>query len=198
MADQAVSVDLAINDFMTNLWQAIVIILVCSFVSLGVRPGTVVALAIPLTMAIVFAVMDVANIDLHRISLGALIIALGMLVDDAMTTVDAMLRRLGAGDSPDQAATFAYRTLAAPMLIGTLVTIAAFVPIGFAKSSAGEYTFSIFSVVAISLIVSGWWRWSSGRCSARRCSSRRRSRRPNPSRASWCCCTAASCRPRSA
>jgi multidrug efflux pump subunit AcrB len=98
--------------------------------------------------------MDVVNIDLHRISLGALIIALGLLVDDAMTTVDAMLRRLGAGDSKDQAATFAYRTLAAPMLIGTLVTIASFVPIGFAQSSAGEYTFSIFSVVAISLIVS--------------------------------------------
>ena len=154
VADQAVTVDLAIGDFMTSLWQAIVIILLCSFVSLGVRPGAVVALAIPLTMAIVFAVMNVANIDLHRISLGALIIALGMLVDDAMTTVDAMLRRLGAGDTPDEAATFAYRTLAAPMLIGTLVTIAAFVPIGFAKSSAGEYTFSIFSVVAISLIVS--------------------------------------------
>ncbi len=154
VADQAVTVDHAINDFMTSLWQAIVIILACSFVSLGVRPGTVVALAIPLTMAIVFAVMDVAHIDLHRISLGALIIALGMLVDDAMTTVDAMLRRLGAGDSPDQAATFAYRTLAAPMLIGTLVTIASFVPIGFARSSAGEYTFSIFSVVAISLIIS--------------------------------------------
>jgi multidrug efflux pump len=154
VADQAATVDVAINDFMTSLWQAIVIILACSFVALGVRPGTVVALAIPLTMAIVFAVMDVANIDLHRISLGALIIALGMLVDDAMTTVDAMLRRLGAGDSPDQAATFAYRTLAAPMLIGTLVTIASFVPVGFAKSSAGEYTFSIFSVVAISLIVS--------------------------------------------
>ncbi len=154
VADQAVTVDHAISDFMTSLWQAIVIILVCSFISLGLRPGTVVALAIPLTMAIVFAVMNVAQIDLHRISLGALIIALGMLVDDAMTTVDAMLRRLGAGDSPDQAATFAYRTLAAPMLIGTLVTIASFVPIGFAKSSAGEYTFSIFSVVAISLIVS--------------------------------------------
>ena len=154
VADQAVTVDHAINDFMTSLWQAIVIILACSFVALGVRPGTVVALAIPLTMAIVFAVMNVAHIDLHRISLGALIIALGMLVDDAMTTVDAMLRRLGAGDGPDQAATFAYRTLAAPMLIGTLVTIASFVPIGFARSSAGEYTFSIFSVVAISLVVS--------------------------------------------
>jgi len=154
VADQAVSVDVAINDFMTSLWQAIVIILVCSFVSLGGRPGAVVALAIPLTLAIVFAVMDVANIDLHRISLGALIIALGLLVDDAMTTVDAMLRRLGAGDSMDEAATFAYRTLAAPMLVGALVTIASFVPIGFAKSNAGEYTFDIFSVVAISLIVS--------------------------------------------
>ena len=128
VADQAVTVDVAINDFMTSLWQAIVIILVCSFVSLGVRPGAVVALAIPFTLAIVFAVMDVANIDLHRISLGALIIALTLLVDDAMTTVDAMIRRLGAGDTSDQAATFAYRTLAAPMLIGTLVTIASFVP----------------------------------------------------------------------
>ena len=154
VADQAVSVDVAINDFMTSLWQAILIILVCSFVSLGVRPGAVVALAIPLTLAIVFAVMDFAHIDLHRISLGALIIALTLLVDDAMTTVDAMIRRLGAGDTKDEAATFAYRTLAAPMLIGTLVTISSFVPIGFAQSSAGEYTFSIFSVVGISLIVS--------------------------------------------
>ncbi|WP_153145041.1 efflux RND transporter permease subunit [Dechloromonas sp. H13] len=154
VADQAVSVDVAINDFMTSLWQAIIIILVCSFVSLGGRPGAVVALAIPLTLAVVFAVMNIANIDLHRISLGALIIALGLLVDDAMTTVDAMLRRLGAGDSMDEAATFAYRTLAAPMLIGALVTIASFVPIGFAKSNAGEYTFDIFSVVAISLIAS--------------------------------------------
>jgi len=154
VADQAVSVDIAINDFMTSLWQAIIIILVCSFVSLGGRPGAVVALAIPLTLAVVFAVMNVANIDLHRISLGALIIALGLLVDDAMTTVDAMLRRLGAGDSMDDAATFAYRTLAAPMLIGALVTIASFVPIGFARSNAGEYTFDIFSVVGISLIAS--------------------------------------------
>ena len=154
VADQAVSVDVAIGDFMTSLWQAIVIILVCSFVSLGVRPGTVVALAIPLTLAIVFAVMDVAHIGLHRISLGALIIALTLLVDDAMTTVDAMLRRLGAGDSKDDAATFAYRTLAAPMLIGTLVTVSSFVPIGFAQSSAGEYTFSIFAVVTIALLVS--------------------------------------------
>jgi multidrug efflux pump len=154
VADQAVSVDVAIGDFMTSLWQAIVIILACSFLSLGVRPGTVVALAIPLTLAIVFAVMDGLHIGLHRISLGALIIALALLVDDAMTTVDAMIRRLGAGDSKDEAATFAYRTLAAPMLIGTLVTISSFVPIGFAQSSAGEYTFSIFAVVAIALLAS--------------------------------------------
>jgi len=154
VSDQAVTVDLAINDFMTSLWQAIIIILAASFVALGVRPGSVVALAIPLTLAIVFAVMEIAHIDLQRISLGALIIALTLLVDDAMTTVDAMIRRLAAGDTKEQAATFAYKNLAAPMLSGTLITIAGFVPIGFARSSAGEYTFSIFAVVAIALITS--------------------------------------------
>lgn len=154
VADQAVTVDLAINEFTTSLWQAILIIIAASFVALGIRPGAVVALSIPLTLAIVFPIMDFFHIDLQRISLGALIIALTLLVDDAMTTVDAMIRRLAAGDSMDSAATFAYRTLAAPMLTGTLVTIAGFVPIGFAASTAGEYTFSIFAVVGISLIVS--------------------------------------------
>ncbi len=154
VADQAVTVDLAINEFTTSLWQAILIIIAASFVSLGVRPGTVVALAIPLTLAMVFPIMEAFHIDLQRISLGALIIALTLLVDDAMTTVDAMIRRLAAGDSKEAAATFAYRTLAAPMLTGTLVTIAGFVPIGFAASTAGEYTFSIFAVVGIALIVS--------------------------------------------
>jgi multidrug efflux pump subunit AcrB len=154
VADQAVTVDTAISEFTENLWQAIAIIIVCSFLSLGVRPGAVVAAAIPLTLAVVFPLMMLAGIDLQRISLGALIIALALLVDDAMTTVDAMIRRLAAGDSKDQAATFAYRTLAAPMLSGTLITIAGFVPIGFAASSAGEYTFSIFAVVGIALIVS--------------------------------------------
>jgi multidrug efflux pump subunit AcrB len=113
-----------------------------------------VALSIPLTLAIVFPLMLAAGIDLQRISLGALIIALTLLVDDAMTTIDAMIRRLAAGDRKDQAATFAYRMLAAPMLTGTLVTIAGFIPIGFAASAAGEYTFSIFAVVAIALVVS--------------------------------------------
>jgi multidrug efflux pump subunit AcrB len=154
VADQAVTVDEAINDFTDSLWQAILIIMAASFVALGMRAGSVVALSIPLTLAIVFPLMSVFGIDLQRISLGALIIALTLLVDDAMTTIDAMIRRLAAGDSKPKAATFAYSSLASSMLIGTLVTIAGFVPIGFARSSAGEYTFSIFAVVGIALIVS--------------------------------------------
>jgi multidrug efflux pump subunit AcrB len=154
VADQAETVDAAIGDFMESLWQAVVIIIVVSLIALGARAGAVVALSIPLTLAIVFPMMMIAGIDLQRISLGALIIALTLLVDDAMTTVDAMLRRLAKGDSKPQAATFAYSALAAPMLTGTLVTIAGFIPIGFAASSAGEYTFSIFAVVGIALITS--------------------------------------------
>ena len=154
VADQSATVKSAIAEFMTSLWQAIAIILVVSFVSLGIRPGLVIALAIPLTLAIVFAVMQLVNIDMQRISLGALIIALALLVDDAMTTTDAMLSRLARGDDKVEAGTFAFRTYAFAMLAGTLVTIAGFVPVGFAASSAGEYTFSLFAVVAIALIVS--------------------------------------------
>ncbi|MBA2125419.1 ACR family transporter [Hyphomicrobium methylovorum] len=154
VADQAVTVETAISEFMTSLWQAIAIILVVSFISLGVRPGLIIALSIPLTLAIVFAIMDLANIDMQRISLGALIIALALLVDDAMTTTDATLTRLAAGDAPQVAASFAFKTYAVAMLAGTLVTMAGFVPVGFAASSAGEYTFSLFAVVSIALIVS--------------------------------------------
>jgi multidrug efflux pump subunit AcrB len=154
VADQAVVVDGAIGEFMTSLLQAIAIILVVSFISLGVRPGLIIALAIPLTLAIVFPIMEIARIDMQRISLGALIIALALLVDDAMTTTDATLNRLAQGDSKIEAATFAYRSHAFAMLAGTLVTIAGFIPVGFAASSAGEYTFSLFAVVAIALIVS--------------------------------------------
>jgi multidrug efflux pump subunit AcrB len=107
-----------------------------------------------LTLAIVFPIMKIAGIDMQRISLGALIIALALLVDDAMTTTDATLNRLAAGDDKVEAATFAFRTYAFAMLAGTLVTIAGFVPVGFAASSAGEYTFSLFAVVSIALIVS--------------------------------------------
>jgi multidrug efflux pump len=154
IADQAVTVDGAISEFMTSLLQAIGIILVVSFISLGVRPGLIIALSIPLTLAIVFPIMQLASIDMQRISLGALIIALALLVDDAMTTTDATLNRLAAGDDKVEAATFAFRTYAFAMLAGTLVTIAGFVPVGFAASSAGEYTFSLFAVVSIALIVS--------------------------------------------
>ena len=154
VADQAVTVEGAISEFMTSLLQAIGIILVVSFISLGVRPGLIIALSIPLTLAIVFPIMKMAGIDMQRISLGALIIALALLVDDAMTTTDATLNRLAAGDDKVEAATFAFRTYAFAMLAGTLVTIAGFVPVGFAASSAGEYTFSLFAVVSIALIVS--------------------------------------------
>lgn len=154
VADQSTTVRYAIADFMTSLWQSVAIILVVSFIALGVRAGLVVALAIPLTLAIVFALMDVANIDMQRVSLGALIIALALLVDDAMTTTDATMSRLAAGDPKEIAATYAYKQYAIAMLAGTFVTIAGFVPIGFAASSAGEYTFSLFAVVSIALIVS--------------------------------------------
>jgi multidrug efflux pump subunit AcrB len=154
VADQSVTVRDAIADFMTSLWQSVAIILVVSFVALGVRAGLVVAFSIPLTLAIVFALMQVAHIDMQRVSLGALIIALALLVDDAMTTTDATMSRLAIGEPKEKAATFAFSQYAMPMLAGTIVTIAGFVPIGFAASSAGEYTFSLFAVVTMALLVS--------------------------------------------
>lgn len=154
VADQPQVVEKAIGEFTTSLWQAVAIILAMSFLSLGVRAGLVVAFAIPITLAIVFAVMLVLGIDMQRISLGALIIALALLVDDAMTTTDATVTRLAAGDPIEKAATWAFGAYAKAMLAGTLVTIAGFLPIGFAASAAGEYTFSLFAVVAIALLVS--------------------------------------------
>ncbi|MDQ0510096.1 efflux RND transporter permease subunit [Ancylobacter amanitiformis] len=154
VADQAVTVKGAISEFMESLWQAIAIILVVSFLALGVRPGLIVALSIPLTLAAVFAIMQIAGIDMQRISLGALIIALALMVDDAMTTTDATINRLALGEPKEVAATYAFKAYAFAMLAGTLVTIAGFVPVGFAASSAGEYTFSLFAVVAIALLVS--------------------------------------------
>jgi multidrug efflux pump subunit AcrB len=154
VADQSFVVRSAIGEFTTSLWQAIAIIMGVSVLSLGVRAGAIVALSIPLTLAMVFPIMAFVSIDLQRISLGALIIALTLLVDDAMSTIDAMTMRLAQGDEKEAAATFAYRTLAFPMLTGSLVTMAGFVPIGFARSSAGEYTFSIFAVVSIAVLAS--------------------------------------------
>jgi multidrug efflux pump len=154
VADQPVTVEHAVDEFMEALWEAVAIVLGVSLVSLGLRAGAVVAISIPLVLAAVFVVMSSSGIDLQRISLGALIIALGLLVDDAMITVETMVTRLERGDDNERAATFAYRSTAFPMLTGTLVTVAGFVPIGFARSAAGEYTFSIFAVVAIALVIS--------------------------------------------
>ena len=155
VSDQPRVVASAITEFTDSLWQAIVIIMAVSVLSLGVRAGAVVALSIPLTLAITFPLMQLFGIDLQRISLGALIIALGLLVDDAMTIVDVMSTRLAAGDSKEASATFAFTSVAIPMLTGSLVTAVGFVPVGFARSGAGEYTFSIFVVVSIALI--GSW-----------------------------------------
>ena len=154
IADQPVTVEHAVDDFMEALWEAVGIVLAVSLVSLGLRAGAVVALSIPLVLAAVFVAMSLFGIDLQRISLGALIIALGLLVDDAMITVETMVTRLEHGDDKVHAATYAFTSTAFPMLTGTLVTVAGFVPIGFAHSAAGEYTFSIFAVVAIALIAS--------------------------------------------
>src|SRR6185369_3682197 len=154
VAEQPVTVEHAVDEFMEALWEAIAIVLAVSIVSLGLRAGAVVAVSIPLVLAIVFVAMKFFGIDLQRISLGALIIALGLLVDDAMITIEAMVTRLERGDDKEKAATFAYTSTAFPMLSGTLVTVAGFVPIGFAHSAAGEYTFSIFAVVAIALLAS--------------------------------------------
>ncbi|WP_448197264.1 efflux RND transporter permease subunit [Pseudomonas putida] len=154
VSDQAVVVKEAVGGFTSALFEAVVIVLAVSFVSLGVRAGLVVACSIPLVLAMVFVFMEYSGITMQRISLGALIIALGLLVDDAMITVEVMVTRLEMGESKEQAATFAYTSTAFPMLTGTLVTVAGFVPIGLNASSAGEYTYTLFAVIAVALIVS--------------------------------------------
>lgn len=144
----------AIGEFMKALGEALLIVLVVSFVSIGWRSGLVIAIAIPLVLAATFAVMYELGLDLQRISLGALIIALGLLVDDAMIVVEMMERKLEEGLEKLDAASFAYSSTAFPMLTGTLITTAGFIPVGFAESTAGEYVRSLFYVVGISLIIS--------------------------------------------
>ena len=154
VSDQPEIVRTSVRLFLQSLGEAIVIVLAVSFLSLGWRTGTVVALSIPLVLAITFLLMNVFGIDLQRISLGALVIALGLLVDDAIIAVEMMVVKMEQGWDRFKAATFAYTSTAFPMLTGTLITAAGFTPVGFAKSAAGEYTFSIFSVVTIALLVS--------------------------------------------
>lgn len=154
VADQPHVVKESVGEFTKTLMEAVIIVLGVSFVALGLRPGVVVAVAIPLVLAVTFVVMDMLAISLQRISLGALIIALGLLVDDAMIAVEMMITKLEEGHDKVSAATYAYTSTAFPMLTGTLVTIAGFVPVGFAKSGAGEYCFTLFAVVATALTVS--------------------------------------------
>ncbi|ABR62587.1 efflux RND transporter permease subunit [Sinorhizobium medicae] len=144
----------AISEFSHALVEALIIVLVVSFLSIGWRSGLVIAIAIPLVLAATFAIMYELGIDLQRISLGALIIALGLLVDDAMIVVEMMERKLEEGLEKIDAASFAYSSTAFPMLTGTLITTAGFIPVGFAQSTAGEYVRSLFYVVGIALVVS--------------------------------------------
>ncbi|MFK3737768.1 efflux RND transporter permease subunit [Massilia sp. TN1-12] len=164
VSNQPAAVTESVDEFMHTLVEAVVIVLVVSFLALGLHrkprlrldiwPGLVVALTIPLVLAITFLFMHIFDISLHKVSLGALIIALGLLVDDAIIAVEMMVRKMEEGMSRFEAATFAYTSTAFPMLTGTLITAAGFLPIGLAKSAAGEYTFTMFSVNAIALLVS--------------------------------------------
>jgi multidrug efflux pump len=164
VADQPQAVKESVGEFVKVLIEAVVIVLVVSFLALGLHtkpkwridiyPGLVVALSIPLVLAITFLAMRMLDISLHKISLGALIIALGLLVDDAIIAVEMMVRKMEEGLSRFEAATFAYTSTAMPMLTGTLITAAGFLPIGLAKSTAGEYTFTMFSVNGLALLIS--------------------------------------------
>ncbi|MEW6562961.1 MAG: efflux RND transporter permease subunit [Pseudomonadota bacterium] len=154
VSDQPSVVSNAVGEFMRSFLETVVIVLAVSFLSLGLRAGLVVAVTIPLVVAATFLTMRLFHIDLHRISTGALIIALGLLVDDAMIVVEMMVRKLQEGYDRLRAATFAYSATVFPMLSGTLVTAAGFMPIGLAQSSTGEYTFAMFAVVTMALLIS--------------------------------------------
>ena len=169
--DQPSAVSSSVNEFIKVLVEAVVIVLAVSFLALGlhkrpgnnplwrrwtldIRPGLVVGITIPLVLAVTFLAMYYFGIGLHKISLGSLIIALGLLVDDAIIAVEMMVRKMEEGYDKVRAATFTYELTAMPMLTGTLITAAGFLPIGMAKSMTGEYTFAIFAVTVVALLVS--------------------------------------------
>ena len=154
IADQPKVVEHAVGEFVHSFVEALAIVLFVSFVALGWRTGIVVALSVPLVLGIVFIVMNAMSLDLHRITLGALIIALGLLVDDAIIAVEMMVVKMEQGWDRMKAASFAWESTAFPMLTGTLVTAAGFLPIGFANSAVGEYAGGIFWIVAIALVAS--------------------------------------------
>jgi len=171
--DQPRAVASSVNEFVRTLIEAVTIVLAVSFIALGLhkrpdaavlplwkryyvdmRPGLVVGITIPLVLAVTFLAMDFWGIGLHKISLGSLIIALGLLVDDAIISVEMMVRKMEEGYDKVRAATFAYEITAMPMLTGTLITATGFLPIGMARSTVGEYTFAIFAVTVIALVLS--------------------------------------------
>ena len=169
--DQPKAVSSSVNEFISVLIEAVVIVLAVSFLALGlhkrpgvnplwrrwtldVRPGLVVGITIPLVLAVTFLAMYYFGIGLHKISLGSLIIALGLLVDDAIIAVEMMVRKMEEGYDKVRSATFAYELTAMPMLTGTLITATGFLPIGLAKSLTGEYTFAIFAVTVVALLIS--------------------------------------------
>jgi multidrug efflux pump len=152
--DQPTIVQTSLKLFLSSLVEALVIVLAVSFLSLGLRTGMVVALSIPLVLALTFLFMKGFGIDLHRLSLGALIIALGLLVDDSIIAAEMMVVKIEQGWDKFKAGTFAYTSTAFPMLTGTLITAAGFTPVGFARSGAGEYAGAIFSVTTIALLTS--------------------------------------------
>ena len=161
--DQPTAVKSSVGEFVHVLIEAVVVVLGVSFIALGLHtkplridvwPGLVVGITIPLVLAITFVVMFYAGVGLHKISLGSLIIALGLLVDDAIIAVEMMVRKLEEGYDKMHAATYAYDATAKPMLTGTLITAVGFLPIGLAKSTVGEYTYAIFAVTAAALVIS--------------------------------------------
>lgn len=154
VSDQPHVVKEAVDEFVEALFEAIAIVLIVSFISLGFRTGIVVAISIPLVLSVTFLIMKIYGIALQRVSLGALIIALGLLVDDAIIAVEMMVLKLEEGYDKFQAATFAYTSTAFPMLSGTLITVAGFLPVGLNDSTTGEYVFSLFAVTGIALVVS--------------------------------------------
>ena len=143
-----------VSEFQLKLGMSVCMVLLVSFFSLGLKTGVVVALAVPLVLAITFAVMGQLDISFQRVSLGAIIISLGLLVDDAMVTVEMMKRKIEEGWQKKEAATYAYTTVAFPMLTGTLITVAGFLPVGLAQSSTGEYVRSLFIVVGTAVTMS--------------------------------------------
>ena len=154
ISDQASVIKAAVNEFMVKFFTALGVVILVSLLTLGFRVGIVVAAAVPLTLAAVFVIMLLTGRDFDRITLGALILALGLLVDDAIIAIETMVVKMEEGWDRVKAASFAWTSTAAPMLTGTLVTIAGFLPVGFARSTAGEYAGNIFWIVAFALLVS--------------------------------------------